>query len=208
MLDTSAIRLLTPADLESALAVQSRAFITDPLWCFLLPEESKRAVLLSRFFKVFVSAGIRNNQAYGVGDPLEGIAIWSAPGQPETGLSALVQAGFLNLFASRFVFSLARAFPIFNQFDRMQKQYAPDPHYYLNTIGVAPESQGKGVASKLIKPFLAQADEQGVSAYTETITPSNVSLYEHYGFRVMEVYLVPNTDLRLWSFYRPAVSPG
>jgi ribosomal protein S18 acetylase RimI-like enzyme len=143
-----------------------------------------------------------------VGDPLEGIAIWSAPGQPETGFSTLVQAGFLNLFASRFVYSLARAFPIFSQFDRMQKQYAPDPHYYLNTIGVAPESQGKGVASKLIKPFLARADEQGVSAYTETITPSNVSLYEHYGFRVMEGYAVPKTDLCLWSFYRPAVSPA
>ncbi|MBZ0285130.1 MAG: GNAT family N-acetyltransferase [Anaerolineae bacterium] len=84
----------------------------------------------------------------------------------------------------------------------MQKQYAPEPHYYLNTIAVLPEAQGKGLASQLIKPFLANADAEGVSVYTETMTPANVGLYEHYGFRVMEQYHVPQTDLSIWSFYR------
>jgi GNAT superfamily N-acetyltransferase len=82
----------------------------------------------------------------------------------------------------------------------MHKQYAPMPQYYLTTIGVRPEAQGKGVASKLIKPFIAQAEREGCPVYTETITPQNVSLYQHYGFKVMEQYSVPRTDLNLWSF--------
>lgn len=47
-----------------------------------------------------------------------------------------------------------------------------------------------------------KADAEGVSVYTETMTPANVGLYEHYGFRVMEQYRVPQTDLSIWSFYR------
>jgi GNAT superfamily N-acetyltransferase len=86
----------------------------------------------------------------------------------------------------------------------MQQQYALEPHYYLNTIGVVREAQGKGRASQLIKPVLAEADEQAISVYTETMTPSNVPLYEHYGFVCREEYDVPNTDLKIWALYRPA----
>jgi hypothetical protein len=41
-----------------------------------------------------------------------------------------------------------------------------------------------------------------MAAHTETITPANVSLYEHFGFQVMECYAVPETELCIWSFYR------
>jgi len=35
----------------------------------------------------------------------------------------------------------------------MQKRNAPGKHYYLISIGINPESQGKGLASILIRPF-------------------------------------------------------
>jgi hypothetical protein len=38
--------------------------------------------------------------------------------------------------------------------------------------------------------------------YTETSTPENVGLYEHYGLKTMAVYDVRGANLRLWSFYR------
>ena len=84
----------------------------------------------------------------------------------------------------------------------MQKKYAPKPHYYLSTISVLPESQGRGLASKLIRSFLEKTDEQSVGTYTETMTPSNVGLYEHYGFQCMEQHRVPRTDLSIWALFR------
>jgi ribosomal protein S18 acetylase RimI-like enzyme len=151
---------------------------------------------------VVLRFGILNQQAYGAGEPVEGIALWGVPDQ-KTRLSALVGAGFWRLVVSPFVVPAIRARNIFSNFSRMQKLYAPEPHYYLETISVLPQAQGRGLASRLIKPFLARADTATVSTYTETMTPANVPLYQHYGFQVMEQYLVPNTDLSIWALYRP-----
>ena len=100
--------------------------------------------------------------------------------------------------------SLRSARNIFAQFERMQKIYAPEPHYYLQSIGVRPGFQGQGLASGLVRPFLDEADSRGISSYTETMTPSNVGLYEHFGFTSVEQYAVPGTELNIWAFYRAA----
>lgn len=194
-------RLLTLTDLDRAVEIQASAFIDDPLWCYLFPSQTRRASTLRKVFRPAYTFSIRNQQAYGVSDPMEGVAVWSVPRQ-KVAPSALFRAGFERLLLSSFVWQIFKVGGIFRRFEEMQKKYAPEPHYYLNTISVAPTAQGKGLASKLIKPFLARADAQQVSVYTETMTPANVTLYEHYGFRCMEHYRVPNTGLNLWAFYR------
>lgn len=199
MTPADSIRKLTQADIPRSVEVMSRSFFNDPLWLYIEPDDAKRAKLLPKVFGFFVSLGIQNGQAWGVGDPLLGFSVWSAPGEKE---AFGVNGAFLRLVFSPVIFSFFKTAPVFSQFQRMQKQYAPDPHFYLNTIGVHPDGQGKGLASKLIRPFLAQADAQGVNTYTETMTPSNVPLYEHYGFQVMEQYRVLKTDLCIWSLFR------
>jgi len=108
----------------------------------------------------------------------------------------------LRLLLSPTALLFLRAGSIFARFDQMQKQYAPGPHYYLNTIAVLPDQQGKGLASALMRPILEKADQLRVGVYTETMTPANVGLYEYYGFKCVEQYRVPKTDLSIWAFYR------
>lgn len=196
-------RLLIPADLDRASRIQASAFHTDPLWVYLYPDEQKRALILAHFARVFIGYGIRNRQAYGTCDPLQGVAVWSAPDQ-KTNPTAFLSLDLLRLLFSSFLIQGFRARTIFGQFERMHSQYVSGRHYYLNTISVAPEAQGNGLASKLIKPFLQKADAEKVAAYTETMTPSNVGLYEHYGFKTMEQYDIDGTGLCAWSFYRPS----
>ncbi|MDX2076191.1 MAG: GNAT family N-acetyltransferase [bacterium] len=185
--------------------VQARAFQDDPLWVYLIPNPEKRAKMLKRFFVPVFDVAIRSGQAYSFGDPIAGVCVWSMPSDnPSFSVVLPAIPRFFGLLVSPFILQFGKALPIFSKFGAMKKQYATKPYYYLNTISVAPEAQGRGVASKLIKPFLTKADEEGANVYTETITPENVSLYVHYGFEVMEEYPVPNTDLRLWSFYRRA----
>jgi ribosomal protein S18 acetylase RimI-like enzyme len=201
--EVESLHVLTMDDFERSVEVLAKAFQTDPLWQWLVPDEAKRARYLPNFYRAFVRAGIRSEQVYGAGNPVEGVATWSKPGQ-EVSFGGLIGVDFLKLIFSPFIVAFARtAFPIFSRFEVMQRQYAPEPHFYLNNIGVLPEAQGKGLASKLIRPFLNEAEAQGVGVYTETMTPSNVGLYEHYGFRVMEQYRVPKTDLSIWAFYLP-----
>jgi ribosomal protein S18 acetylase RimI-like enzyme len=196
-------RPLTRAEAEQAAAIQGAAFVDDPLWRYLLPNDTQRARLIVPFFRPAFRLGIETGRAFGAGEPLAGVALWEYPGQAPVRVGSILRAGWLEALRWPIVRRLPAALPIFAQFERMQKQYAPTPHYYLQTIAVDPRAQGQGLASRLIRPFLTQADARRLPTYTETITPENVSLYQHYGFRVMEDYTVPGTELHLWAFVRP-----
>lgn len=197
-------RLLSTFDLERAVHVQSQAFQNDPLWQYMIPEDEQRKRMLPKFFRVFLNASIRCRQAYGVGDPVEGVALWCAPHQKRFELSGAFIVGVLKLAFEGFLSPFLRALKVFSRIEMMQGAYAPGPHYYLNTIAVLPDSQGKGLASKLIRPFLEKADEESVGAYVETMAGRNVGLYEHFGFQCVEQYHVPITELDVWAFYRSA----
>jgi ribosomal protein S18 acetylase RimI-like enzyme len=193
-------------DLDPAVAVMARAFQNDPLWHFLIRDPERRRDSLFPFFRAVLSLGIESQRAYGIGSSLEGVAVWIFPGQAPVRLSLSVIGRFLRLSFSPFLFSVFKARNIFSHFQILQQHYALEPHYYLQTIGVIPEAQGKGLASRLVRPFLEQADKLQCGTYTETMTPSNVGLYEHYGFRCVEEYQVPRAELKIWALYRPAPS--
>ena len=130
--------------------------------------------------------------------------MWSLPGQQKVAFRGLVNADFLQLFFGSSLIPALKSVRIFAKFEPMQKRYAPEPHFQLRSVAVSPDSQGKGLASKLIKPFLAQADEQSMSVYTETTALSNVGFYEHYGFECKEQLPIEGTGLSISALYRPA----
>ena len=57
-------------------------------------------------------------------------------------------------------------------------------YYYLISLAVMPDSQGKGVASQLINPILVQCNTQDVSTYLETSYTNNVEIYKKKGFNL------------------------
>ncbi len=195
-------RMLYSGDLERAVYVQSRAFQNDPLWQFMIPNAEERKRMLPKFFRVFLNASIRGGQSYGVGDPIVGVALWCAPHQRRFELSEAFIAGVLKLTFKGFLSPFLRALKVFSRIEMMQGKYALRSHYYLNTLAVLPELQGKGFASMLIRPFLEKADEESVGVYVETMARRNIGLYEHFGFQCVELYRVPKTELNVWAFYR------
>ena len=198
------MRQLSLAETSTAADVLARAFADDPLWQYLLPQRPERILTARQAVRATVPLYARSEQLYGTDGALDGVAVWRPPRPIRPQPSSLLNPSLLTLLVSPFLRALPAAIPIFAQFERMHRQYCPEPHWYLSTIGVVPEAQGRGLASQRIRPILALADRERCSAYTETMTPSNVPLYEHYGFRCMEQYHVPGTDLSIWSFHRSA----
>ena len=86
--------------------------------------------------------------------------------------------------------------------DAVHQRLAPFKHWFLQTIGVEPRFQGKGYASKLIRPMLTRIDEEGRPCYLETLDEHNVPLYEHLGFKVIDKATVPKTSLTNWAMLR------
>jgi hypothetical protein len=49
----------------------------------------------------------------------------------------------------------------------------------------------------LIHPILEKADQMRVEVYTDTVTRSNVTFYEHFGFKCMEERSVAGTGITI-----------
>jgi ribosomal protein S18 acetylase RimI-like enzyme len=59
------------------------------------------------------------------------------------------------------------------------------PYWYLEVVGVDPESRGIGIGTRL-PHLLALAKEVGQPCYLETMTERNVGWYREIGFEVRE----------------------
>jgi ribosomal protein S18 acetylase RimI-like enzyme len=197
-------RALTLSDVEPAAHVISQAFVDDPLCSFMLPFRRTRTKTLFKFFRAMGEVSIKNNRGFGVGDPLQGVAYWKFPAQESVSVSLKSIGKFLPLLFTFYPLGYFRARAVLGQIDRLHDKYADQPHFYLDNIGVLPSARGQGVSSRLIRPFLEMADSQNVITYTDTVTRSNVALYEHFGFRCVEESSIPGTGLTVWALRRPA----
>lgn len=197
-------RQLTLAEVEEAASVISNAFIDDPLCTFMLPFIHGREKTLRKFFRIYGELNVQRGSGYGSGTPLQGVAFWQFPKQAELSISIKAVGKFLPLIFSMYPIGYIRAKNVLNQIDVLHKKYALEPHFYLDNLGVLASARGKGVSSKLIRPFLELADAQKVAAYTDTVTRSNVAIYEHFGFQSMETVTIPKTGITVWAMRRPA----
>ena len=200
----SGCRLLTLADVETAAGVLARAFFDDPLCAYMLPLRRTRRRTLTTFFRIAGEVNIRGQRAFGAGHPLHGVAYWQQPDQPELSISIKAIGKLLPLLFTFYPIGYLRARAVIQRIDSLHKSYAAGPHYYLDNLGVLASARGQGVSSGLIRPFLNMADQQRVVAYTDTVTQSNVALYEHFGFRCVEASQVAGTGITVWAMRRPA----
>lgn len=203
-MESNEVRLLSHNDLTHAVIVMRNAFFYDPLWVYLYRNEKSRGKYLEKFFRVFLSVFINKKSVYGIGHPVRAVAVWAIP-QNDHDISrktSLLNVVFpmMNLLFSSFAIKFFKVSSVFSSFANLEKKHAPNIHYKLESIGVDPDFQGKGLSTKLIEPFISEALMKNIPVYTETITPLNVGLYEHFGFKTMEERSFPNMKLTIWSF--------
>ena len=84
----------------------------------------------------------------------------------------------------------------------LKKKYTGHVDWYLYNLSVRQAAQGKGIASKLMKPMLQFCDDEKMIVYLETNKENNVSLYDHYGFRLRETNPVPGSSVQHYSMVR------
>jgi len=195
-------RRLIPADVEPAAQVMAQAFVDDPLISFMLPINATRVQTLRKFFRVYGEINIKNGRGYGVGEPLQGVAVWKLPNQENLSISIKSLGKFFPLLLTMYSIGYVRARSILSQIEILHTKYAAEPHFYLDNLAVLPAARGRGLSSKLIRPILEMADSQKVITYTDTVTLSNVSLYEHFGFQCVEASPVQGTGITVYALRR------
>jgi len=200
--DSGNLIRLEKEQIEQASQVLSRAFRDDPELLSFVPDEQKRQKLLRSMFRIALAHAIRHGEVYAVSPAIEGVAVWLPSAAPEISLWTMLRGGGLGLLFKT-GWGFLRKMKEDEDFARkLRRKLAPFTHWYLAVLGVDPELQGKGYASRLLKPKLARFDREKLPAYLETSIEDYVPIYQHFGFKVIKEATLPGSGAKMWVMMR------
>ena len=192
----SAVRTCVVEDRSRLVDTLTAAFVADPVVSWLLGGQGRAyGRRRRRFFRLTVP---RSTVGLGGCDLAEdGAAVWYPPGTYATTASGSLAE--LPLALGAFGRRLAQAGAADAE---MRRLHPPEPHWYLQFVGVLPGRVGRGTGTALLEHRLATIDAAGDAAYLESSSERNLPLYERLGFVVRdEVRLGPGAPLE-WLMWR------
>ncbi len=193
---------LTKKEVKAAGDMLARAFIDEPYEVYLTPNESKRKKRLIHSFRFMVKYLVLYGEVYATSSNLEGIAGWLPSRAALDSTWRVIRCGGIGLLFRVGIAYSRKQLALQKLFLQKETQYAPFPHYYLIPLGVDPIFQGKGFASKLMKPMLAWLDKNQLPSYLETELEKNVLMYQHFGYEIVEKGTILDTDVTYWCMLR------
>ena len=193
---------LSKRHIKPASLVLSRAFLNDPVICWQIPDFNTRVKKLHYFWQITLRIGIKYGEVYSTSENFEGIAIWRPPKNVNISYWKFVQSGGVKIPFKFGVETTKKMSYIQAVNDSIRNIYMKVPYWYFGPIGVDPEYQGQGFASELIKPMLNRIDKENLPIYLETNIERNIAIYDHFGFRILEEIIIPDTSIVSWSMIR------
>ena len=193
---------LNKSHIKPAVKVLTEAFQNYPLLNYCYPDELTKKRIAHYILSIAVFSGIRYGEIYATSHNLEGVAIWIPSDKYPVTFWRLLRSVPLPVIFGLGRYGGNKMRHLSRHIDAVHQRLAPFKHWFLLTVGVEPRSQGKGYASKLIRPMLARIDEEGLPCYLETLDEHNAQLYEHLGFKVVDKATVPKTSLTNWAMLR------
>jgi ribosomal protein S18 acetylase RimI-like enzyme len=176
---------LDPSRFPEVAVLLGRAFQSDPVSASILPRISpeKRAGKLAVMFEEMLYLNAQRNQPAGIvdGGSVRTAAILHRPGTYP--LPLLTEVGLLLRVVRRIG---PRGLSRFIHWSlRSVRRHPATSHYYLETLGVEPTMQGRGLGSAMLQNIAAQLDAAGTECVLETANDRNVALYRRFGFEVV-----------------------
>jgi GNAT superfamily N-acetyltransferase len=190
-------RTAAPSETGPLSATLAAAFEHDPVLGWLTPNRRRRRRRLERFFQlelrhVVLPAG----RAWTV-DGSPGASLELPPNNWRMSIGTQIAHGpaFTRVFGSR----LLHAFGLITV---MEHRHLREPHYYFPYVGIAPDAQGQGLGTTLMRPTLERCDRERLPAYLEATSERNAALYERLGFEHLGAFSFGGSP-PLWPMRRP-----
>ena len=175
------IREATSKDVAGAADTLSAAFERYPFTRHTICADDHLA-RLREFQRIFLAeVGLPHGRVW-VSDDLKAVAVWTTPdsGGADVTLERLLPT-LVGLAGDR-----AEAYA--SAEETMRSHRPTEPVWFLGTVGVRPQSQGRGLGRRVIEAGLREADTAGVPAL---------------GFQVSAEYELPGGGPRTWAMSRP-----
>lgn len=195
---------LEKSDVEAAADMFSRAFYNDPFSLYAFPDERVRDVKLPYMNQFSLYYGLRYGLAYTTSERCEGGAIWMPPGKATLSILGFLLSGGITPIIKMGLKTELKMLPLDKFMEQKHRKLVPYPHWYLALLGVDPQYQKQGYAGKLLRPMLEKLDNENMPCYLETSSEKNCLMYRHFGFEIIDEYVLPKADIKLWAMLRKA----
>ncbi len=206
---SEAIIRLSKEQIGPASEMLVDAFFNDAKLTHVLPDDTTRREQGRHIFAFHLRYGLNYGRVYATSPTLEGVAVWLPSDRSEVTFWRAMRSGGMALQKGLSKDAMKRLLAFAEEVDVYHKKHVPGPHCYLFFIGVDPRFQGRGYGGTLIRPMLDRMDGRGMACYLNTQNERNISLYEHFGFSVVEQISLPGSGILHTGMIRyPIVQEG
>ena len=193
--------LVEKKDLERLAEVAADAYQDYPLHNWLT--KGKYDKIASRLImEITLKTMTEDAVIYADSEEMNGFAVWLPPGFEGSKPIPFLTNGGLKLILHSGPGIIGRLLIYENFSMNLKKTFTDHYDWYLFNLSIKRDSQGKGIASKLMRPMLQFCDDERMVAYLETNKEVNVGLYKHYGFDLMKEELIPKSSVSHYAMVR------
>lgn len=195
------LRRLRADEIDQAATMLARAFIGRPFPSLLADDEARRVDASRWTFAALARYGLEYGEVVTT-DELDAVAIWWAPEYVELtdGRAALIGLADAPSVLGEAAWARIEAYDAVAS--EIHHQSISEPHWYLCLIGVAPEAQGRGLASQLLTQMFERLDREQLPAYLDTNVSENVEFYQRRGFVVTAEAVDPASGILIRGMRR------
>lgn len=201
VIEKAGLYIVQKKDLDRLAEVAADAYQDYPLhnW-FTKGKYDKKAskILMQITLKTMTKDAI----IYADSEELNGFAAWIPFGFTGNKAIPFLKSGGLKLILHSGLGIINRLSAYEKYAMNLKKEFTDHYDWYLFNLSVKKDAQGKGIASKLMRPMLTFCDDEKMVAYLETNKEKNVSLYNHYGFELKKEELIPKTTVMHYAMVR------
>ena len=200
-IEKAGLYLVQDKDLTRLAEVAADAYRDYPLhnWFTKGKYDAKASRLI---MEISLKTMTRDAVIYADSEEINGFAVWLPFGFEGSKTLPFLFNGGLQLILHAGFGIIGRLLAYETYAMHLKKEFTDHYDWYLYNLSIKKDAQGKGLASKLLRPMLGFCDDERMVAYLETNKESNVSLYRHYGFDMMKEEIIPNSPVTHYAMVR------
>ena len=203
-IEKAGLYIVQKKDLDRLAEVAADAYRDYPLhnWLTKGKYDAKASKLI---MQISLKTMTEDAVIYADSEEINGFAAWLPFGFMGSKPLPFLMSGGLSLILHSGLGIIGRLLTYENYAMNLKKEFTENYDWYLYNLSIKKDAQGKGIASKLMRPMLRFCDDERMVAYLETNKEANVGLYRHYGFDLMKEEQIPKSTVMHYAMVRKPI---
>ncbi len=169
------------------------AFVADPAFRHFFPDDASYLASASSFAGWLFDKRVAQDTVWVV-DGGDAVAMWEAPRLKGDGGTSPAPAGTPEPELPRDAAARLAAYD-----SAVHPLLPTTPFWYLGVVATHPDHAGRRLGRLAMEAGLARAQSDRLPAYLETVTATNVAVYQSVGWKVTATVSVEEVDVRIMS---------